>query len=799
MSGRSSFGRRGRFGKKPVMREYLHSFAKLEFDKVLARLTSFAVTELGKSKIQTLQPFATLAEIQTALKSVTEMKYLLEADTQPSFEGIVDCRASIHRASITGNVLSAPELRQIGNLLTATRKLKTFFEKRKNLAPLLASQSGMVEVDKILEFNIHTAINENGDVRDNASNQLRQIRKSILNLRETLRKQLESILRQGIKNDWAQEEIVTTREGRMVIPVKVEHKHQIPGFIHSSSSSGATVFIEPAETLELNNEIRSLLFEEEREIQHILKGLTEQVSSKTNELFVVIRFLENLDMVYAKALYSIAIHGAQLNIQPNPHLSLLDARHPLLVDHQSRSEVIPLSIEAGKDFHTILLSGPNAGGKSVALKTVGLICVMVHHGMHAPASPDSSIPLFDSIFVDIGDEQSIENNLSTFTSHLGKLKVICELSTSSSIVLIDEICAGTDPSEGGALAAAVLKELTDRKCLTITTTHNSFLKAFATTTRGIINASMDFNQETLTPTYRFLLGHLGSSYAFEIANRLKISENLIFQAKTILSHEARQLSEVVATLEREANKLKHEQEVFNNNNMYLKKLIEEYESKHSTLKKELTELKKQALQDARKIIDQSSSLLERSIREVKEHPGERSTVRKVREQLKHHTNEVQNLLQEIEHDSAETTEFSIGDFVRFKEGSEVGEVVDIIRNNIIIQIKNVKVKVAKDRLTHVNTPSEKGSKFGHPVLSPTPNRIIDVRGMIGDDAVSSVDKSIDGAILSGLTKIEIIHGKGAGSLRKKIHDFLSNHSQVLSYRVGEWNEGGVGVTVVELL
>lgn len=776
------------------MTEYLHSFTKLEFDKILARVSSLAATDLGKAGVQRLQPLPTSSDVRLALRQVSEMKQLLQSGLTLPFEGVVDCTLWIRRTGIQGEVLSAPELRDICNLISAARRIKSFLERKKEEFPNIADLASKITFDKILEYNIANAISEKGDVQDSASKKLNLIRAQIGELRGRLKKKLESLLKNAVKHSLAQDEIVTTREGRMVIPVKAEHKQHIPGFIHSSSASGATVFIEPAETLSFNNEIRSLLFEEEREIYRILKDLTQQVGSKSSELINTIELIKILDEIYAKAKYSQIIGGAEVNIHDSLPLTIRQARHPLLIEQISYDNVVPFDIRLGDNVYTIVLSGPNAGGKSVVLKAIGLIATMVHHGMHAPVSPDSSLPFIQKIFVDIGDEQSIESNLSTFTSHLQKLKLITEQSDTSSLVLIDEVCAGTDPAEGGAIAAAILHKLTEAKSLNIVTTHNTLLKTLAHHGGGMLSASMEFNAESLTPTFYLQSGIIGSSYALEVAQRINLQQDILVHARTLLGEDAHHISDLLLELQKERSALRQERESIEAKLKAVTQQATTYQLKIASVDREIRELRKRSLEEAREIISDAQRFVEQRIKELREHQRDPQMVQGVKARIKEEKNRLESL---AEPEAPLQADFSVGEYVKFKNGSAVGEIIEIVdNNNVIVVTNNLKIKSPKKNLEH--TTSNHRPQVSANVPEIPSQREIDVRGLVARDAIDTIDKFLDSAVLTGLARVTIIHGKGSGILRTKIHDYLSKHKQVKSFAVAEWNEGGWGATTVEL-
>lgn len=783
------------------MIEFLNSFSKLEFDKIVARLASLAATDIGRAKIHELHPLSTCQQIGTAHQQVSEMKLLIESGAAPEFDGIVDCRTIIHRSEVQGSILSAHDLRHIANLLMAAEKLRSHIKENAKLVPSLHSVSTKININLILEYNIDSAINEKGELRDDASKALKEIRLRITELRKTLQRRLEGVLENAVKNAWAQDEIVTTRDGRMVIPVKVEHKHHIPGFIHNASASGATVFIEPVESLEINNALRSALFDEEREIERILKALTVQVGQCAKSLLDTLDIIALLDTIYARAKYSSLMKGSPVSVGTSS-ITLKEARHPLLVEQIGYDKVVPFDFEMGKDFNTILISGPNAGGKSVLLKTIGLIVTMVYHGMHAPVSPDSEVPLLSKMFVDMGDEQSIENNLSTFTSHLVNLKHVCENTDRAALVLIDEICAGTDPAEGGALGVAFLKKLTALGSYNIVATHNSLLKAFVQGEKNMVNGCMDFDHNTLTPTYRLRIGTIGSSYALEIAERLNVHEEILSDARIALGEETSRIALLLSELERQQQEYAKKIESLKREEENVKQLAEQYKSMLFTLTQERDRLRMKALDEAKEIVRKARSKMEAIIKEIREHKAESSVTQKARKELQNE----EELLLSLESDNFKHQEsigstFTEGQAVRFKDGNEIGEIIRLLdQNTVLVLSRNAKIVTRRDQLLPANNVDSERRSFVASTMKLNDHHqlAIDVRGMLAHEAIKVVDKSLDTAILSNQPFLKIIHGKGTGALAKKLHDFLATHAQVKSFRLGEWNEGGTGVTFVEL-
>ena len=780
-----------------------HARKKLEFDTVLRCVQRYASSEPGRELIASLPISASVAEITSELSLVSELKLVLEEEGEFPLDGIHPVRQVVQKTAVEGTLLQPRDLLQIGATLRAARIARSFLSKRKEKSLLLWELAEPLHVDKVLEYNIEQAIDESGAVKAGASRELQSIRRAISEKYDQVRKKLESILKDVSELGFSQEEIITTREGRMVIPVKAEHKNRVHGFIHSASSSGATVFIEPTESLELNNDIRSLQFQEQREVERILKALATQVGDSRDKLLANLSVLARLDLLRAKAKYSIEILGVQPVVNASGPIKLIHARHPILMIKHGYKETVPLDLELGAQFTTLLISGPNAGGKSVTMKCVGLLVLMVQAGLHIPASDLSIVRIFKKMSVDIGDEQSIENDLSTFSSHLSNLKAIAEGADQDSLVLIDEIGSGTDPGEGSAIAASTLAVLTKKEAFTVATTHHGTLKVFAHDTPGVENGAMEFDQSTLTPTYRFKPGIPGSSYALEMAGRIGFSDDFLQDARSRLGHQQTQLEGLLAELERVTQKYRRDLEQLAGDKLRAGTLVKQYESKIAAQAKELRELKRQAIEEARGIVEQANTLIERSVREIKEQSAGREVVKELKEEVSRFKEEIRLKEKELSVEAEEIDRplFAVGALVKLKGGGEPGEIENLSPDGKIalVVFGSVKMKIA----THDLAPAKGAPRRIHSVVAPEkPNagpKDLDLRGMTGEEAIPMVDKFLDDAVLTGLHRVDIIHGKGTGALRKKVTEFLSHHPRVKSFRLGEWNEGGTGATVVELV
>ena len=616
---------------------------KLEYNTVIERISELTVSESGRQRTLRLMPQTDRDTIELELRKVSEAKELLVTEGTIPLDGFKNIIPALKKTTVENQVLTVIELLEIAATIRVSRSLKVFLAKRISQYPSICTYHQQLFADKIIEHHINEALDEHGFVKDTASRELREIRRSMISASEALRRRLESILRQVSEQEFLQEDIITTRDGRLVIPVKAEYKHNVPGFIHSTSASGATVFIEPAESLELNNALRELQLSEQREIHRILADLTQQVGGIREPLELSFETLTEFDGILARAKYSIETIGNPPLLTSKPYIKLQNARHPILLRHFKREEVIPLSIELGGEVQTVIITGPNAGGKTVALKTVGLLVLCTQAGIHIPAGSESEVFPFHNIFVDIGDDQSIENDLSTFSSHLISLRHILEEADATSLVLIDEIGAGTDPSEGGALAAVVLHELTNRHTITIATTHHGMLKAFAHETQGISNASMEFDQESLRPTYRFRSGIPGSSYAFELAERLGISHNLLDRARAQVGDEKTKLESLLIELERQSQEYQYQLRETSKEKERLQSLVLSYEQKMVQLKRELGTIRKKAVEEAKEIVYQAHVKVEHSVKEIRESGADREVVRSSRQVLKQLSEELQKI------------------------------------------------------------------------------------------------------------------------------------------------------------
>ncbi|MCK9410234.1 MAG: endonuclease MutS2 [Bacteroidetes bacterium] len=778
---------------------------RLELPKILHRIQFYASSDLGKEAAESIEPLDDIETISREHNLVSEMKRVLEGEGSFPIDGIKDIRASLQQSTIENNLLSAKELLSIASTLQSSRTIKSFVDKRKEYLIQLHALTSAISIFKEIEFNINQAIDDNASVKDSASKELRSIRQSIADKQSAIRRTLEKILRATAEQGMVRDEIVTTRDGRMVIPIKAELKNKFPGFIHSTSSTGQTVFIEPSETLTYNNEITELFFKEKREVERILRELTRQIFLVVEQIRQIVEILTQIDLCFAKARYSIEIKANKPFLKDTGSLSIRQGYHPVLLLRHHRDSVVPLDIEVGASYNTLLITGPNAGGKTVALKALGILSLMVQSGIHIPVSPDSEFPVFKKIFVLIGDNQSLDNDLSTYSSQILQIKKITEHADVDSLVLIDEIGSNTDPTEGGAIAAAVIEHLNGSGAITVATSHQASLKAFVHNSLGMENGAMEFDQETLIPTYRFKPGLPGSSYALEIAQRLGVNDSIITTARGMLGEQKAKLEQLILDLENRSQLL--QQKLSNTEgeiNKY-KELSQVYETKLKDLNREVRDIKRKAIEEAKVIIDRAASTVENTVREIKTQQADREVIRKGKEKIAALEKEVSSLEKDISEtissDRDQSIEIKLNDTVVLRSGGQTGTVLTMPDKNGNLQVafNSIKAKVHISNIKSVTKKEAKKITVSASFISDKPYTTeVDIRGLYGDEAIEIVDKFIDDALMAGLHRVDIIHGHGTGALRKRIHSFLETDHRIKSQRFGERYEGGAGVTVVEI-
>jgi len=785
------------------MRKYKY-YKSLELDVILQKLSELVTNQDVKEKILKLEPQSNLKVVEKMLSETLEAHSLLARYQVPSFSFFHELKPTINKAK-TGSILNLSELLKIADFLLILDNLKNF---RKNMGKdsetILDVYFDKIYTNSNLKNKIKDLILSEDQVSDTASEKLFQIRKQINRLSNKTREKLDSILKSKSTQKFLQDSIVTIRDGRFVIPVKSEFRREISGLVHDSSASGATLFIEPMSVVELNNEIRILKNDEKKEIERILADFSFKIGEISDPLLQSYAIAIDLNIIFAKADLAYKMKASKPILNEKGIISLKKARHPLI----DKSLVVPLDIALGEDFDTLIITGPNTGGKTVSLKTVGLFSLMTMCGLLIPASENSKISVFSNVLCDIGDEQSIEQSLSTFSSHIKNIVEILKIANEKSLILLDEIGAGTDPIEGAALATAILKELRSKNAKIIATTHYTELKEYALSTPKIENASCEFDIETLSPTYKLLVGIPGKSNALEISSRLGISEKIINDAKDFLSDENIRFEKTLSELEKTRQQIEKEK-------VKISEMSEKIKKEKEKIKIDILKTKKQnkiavekALKKADEIVQKTKYKADIVLEKAEKLKKMQKFSQNGFKDLKKNISELEDISDPVIKKEKENyslpRKLKVGDDVLIFDIDKKGIVLDVNNDSgtALVQAGIIKTKVPINNLRLIKTEKKTISgktikSLSHRLNSPV-NREIDLRGKTSLEALLEVEKFIDNAILVGVPQLSIIHGKGAGTLRKVIHKYLKNNKFVKSYRLGSFGEGEDGVTIVEL-
>jgi len=777
----------------------------LEFGKVKELLKQHVSSSLGREKVDQMIPSTNVEEVVFLQEQTDEASKVLRLKGNVPLGGLTDIRAAVKRASIGGG-LNTMELLDIAGTIYAGRQMKKFVEGMIEDAievPILGELVERITPLFELEQKIKNCIDDNGVVMDGASDKLRGIRTQLRSSEARIREKLEHIIRSSSAQKTLSDAIITIRNDRYVIPVKQEYRGTYGGIVHDQSSSGATLFIEPQSVVDLNNVLQEARVREKQEIDRILLELSNAVAEEYEPLYQNVDTLGELDFMFTKASYSKKVKGTKPKINGNGYVFIKKGRHPL-IDPQ---EVVPNDIELGKDYTSIVITGPNTGGKTVTLKTIGLLTIMAQAGLQIPAQEESEIAVFESVYADIGDEQSIEQSLSTFSSHMVNIVDILKQVDENSLVLFDELGAGTDPQEGAALAISILDEVYSRGARVIATTHYPELKAYGYNREGVINASVEFDIETLSPTYKLLIGVPGRSNAFEISKRLGLSDSIIHTAKNHISSETNTVENMIASLEKSKKDAEQELEEAEDIRRQAEKLHKQLQEQIIEFNEQRNKLYEKAEQKAAETIKSATSEAEEVIRDLRKMKLEQQTLVKEHQLIdakKRLENAVPQLSNKTNKQSVSTKakrNFVPGDEVKVISLNQKGHLIDKAGNNEWqVQIGILKMKVKEKDLEFVSSPKPVETK----PLATVRGRDyhvsleLDLRGERYENALVRVEKYIDDALLAGYPRVSIIHGKGTGALRQGVQEYLKNHRSVKSTRFGEAGEGGTGVTVVEL-
>lgn len=775
----------------------------LEYDKILAMLKERASCCISRELVDTMEPSGDFDTVERELKLTAEAETLFYKTGRSPVDDFPDMRHCLERMH-AALFLSTGELLGIASCLKAARIAKDILAKEVGEESYLYNLAGLLITHRSAEEEINRCIINEDEIFDGASPALARIRRAMRLANEKVREKLNSMIRSTAYQKYLQEPIITIRNGRFVIPVKQEYRQQVPGLIHDQSSSGATLFIEPSAVVELGNEYKKLLAEEADEIERILTELTAMLAPYADEVREDLNIMGQIDLVFAKAKLSRELNAVMPRLNRNNYVRIVRGRHPLI----PADRVVPIDIWIGRDYRSLIITGPNTGGKTVTLKIVGLFALMVQSGIFVPANEGSEFPVFEHIYADIGDEQSIEQSLSTFSSHMKNIVGILDRADENSLVLLDELGAGTDPIEGAALAMSILEELNDRHCICVSTTHYSEIKAFAMTHEGMENASMEFDIDRLCPTYRLYIGIPGKSNAFEISSRLGLPNSIIDKAKGFLKGEDVRFEDIISSAQSQHRIAEEERKMAEEARAELEKLRADAERERRKLDEDRNRLQAKAKEDAKRIVADTKREMEkliveiRSIKDIDRSAADR-VIQAARDTLRATetaVNEKETIKKEDNTMPPKTVR--AGDTVNIVTLDQKATVLSApdSKGEVMVQAGVMKLNV---KLKDIRLIEEKKA------AAPTSGKVglgagkqvgleLDVRGMLVDEANIIVDRYLDDAYNAGLSEVNIIHGKGTGALRAGVQAFLKRHPLVKGYRMGSYGEGDAGVTVVTL-
>ena len=788
---------------------YSKSLRTLELNKVLELLASYCVTEEAKAVSCSLKPESDEDEAVRLLRQTSDACHLIETKGSPSFRAVLNIEQSLDRAD-RGGALNSAELLRIGNVLKCVRIVRAYGDNDEIETGCLSPMFADLTPNRHLEDRIFNTIISEDEIADNASTILYDIRRHMKISAAKVRDSLQKIISSPTFSKYLRDPIITMRGDRYVVPVRSEYKNAIPGMVHDVSSSGSTFFIEPMQAVQANNELRELLIKEQKEIERILAELSAEVAGHKESICDSYQVLIQLDLIFAKAKLSYSMRGVAPSINSKGKVILNKARHPLI----EKNNVVPITVRLGDDFDTLVITGPNTGGKTVTLKTLGLLTLMAECGLHIPAADGSCISTFDMVLADIGDEQSIEQSLSTFSSHMKSIVEITEVCDGRSLVLFDELGAGTDPAEGAALAVAIIEFCRKLGSKVAATTHYAELKLYAMRTEGVMNASCEFDVETLRPTYRLLIGIPGKSNAFAISSKLGLSSMIIQDAQSLVSENDVNFEDVLSQLEQQRHAMEQARIEAEHLRLEVEKKKQESERYNAEIKKEHDQAVQKAKKEAQKIIDDARRQVNQTFDELKIMKKQLRELGSVEEfnqrqaDIRRDLNEAEN---KIHIDSA-VTEKKVsarpaqkGDIVELLKLGTRATVLEVKKDqSILIQAGIMKLTVKQSEVYVL--PKQYGQEESERIVQKATKQLrttaaaseVDLRGMSADEAINVLDKFIDDALMAHLPTVRIIHGKGTGVLRKSVQQHLKRQKRVKSVRLGVYGEGEDGVTIAEL-
>ena len=783
------------------------SLTTLEYDKIIDRLVSFAASDKAKERLKKLVPMTDIHDINAALSETSDALSRVYAKGAVSFGGVHDVGASVKRLEI-GSSLNTVELLHISSLLTAAARVKNYYE---DTTDSLTGYFHALEPLTPLNTEIKRCILSEDEISDDASANLRSIRRQKVLAAERIHTELNKMLNSSSVRNCLQDFVITSRSGRYCLPVKAEYKSQVPGMVHDQSSSGSTLFIEPMAVVNLNNEYKELLLKEKDEIEKILENLSSLTANFSEQIAADYTILAELDFIFAKAAFAQTYNGVAPTFNTDGRINIKKGRHPLL----DAKKVVPIDVRLGEDFTLLIITGPNTGGKTVSLKTVGLLTLMGQAGLHIPASERSELGIFEEVFADIGDEQSIEMNLSTFSSHMTNLVHILDEADPNSLVLLDELCGGTDPTEGAALAISILNDLHKRGITTMATTHYSEIKVYALTTDGVENACCEFDVESLRPTYRLLIGIPGKSNAFAISKKLGLPDYIIKDASARMDADDVQFEDLLSDLEHSRITIEKERAEINAYKQEIQQLKDELKTKSDRLDERRDKILRKANEEAAAILKDAKEYADQTIKTMNKHGMTVKELEKQRSAIRDKMNKRQEKLsvqaaKPKAHKAHDISEFKVGTHVRVLSMNLIGTVTapPSPKGEITVQMGSLSTKTKINNLEILvgyKDPEEakkapKGAGGSGKIKMSKAASIsheINLLGLTVDEAVAKLDKYLDDAYISRIPQVRIVHGKGTGALRNGVTAYLRGVPYIKSFRLGEIGEGDTGVTIVD--
>ena len=779
------------------------SFKVLEYGKITNWLAAFAASVQGKERCRSVVPSGDYDEVVRLHQETAEAVQILQVQAPP-FGGVYDLR-DILKTAARGSILEIDELRSVMSTMGGMRNVKYFFRDLTLDVPLLKEQAKPIEILGMVERHLKDTIDDHGNFRDDASPELRRITRELHTAQARVKDRLSAILHDAANQKYFQEAIVTVRDERYVIPVKQEYRNYFPGVIHDQSASGATLFVEPLATVELNNTVRQMGLAREQEIQRILQKLSAEIAVNGTILAANCEILAAIDLIFARAGLAREMEAYPPTLNRDGYVHLKRARHPLL----QKDKVVPIDIELGKTFSILLVTGPNTGGKTVSMKTLGLLALLSQIGCFLPTAPNSELPVYCNIYADIGDEQSIEQSLSTFSAHTRNIVRIIKKAEEGDLILLDEVGAGTDPDEGAALARSIIEHFLRRNISVVATTHYAALKTYAYTQPGVENASVEFDLKTLRPTYRLLIGIPGASNAFSISRQLGLPQDIVARAEIYVNEEHTHFERIVNELEQEKKDYEARNRALHNRESEITAIETRLRSEREALTASRQELLHKAREEANNIVREARRSAEETIKSLKEQFDDHGVKerRKAIQDARNRLDEayVQGGLpkNEVVGEPVRPNSIQAGDIVCIKSLAQEGTVLAVQDNELTVQVGGLRTIVKMNACTFVGRKKHKKSTKVHVGTSISRKSAeirpqIDVRGMTVLEAEDVLGKFIDDAVFTGLSKILLIHGKGTGALRQGLQKYLKQHRYVLSFSFADISEGGTGATVVEL-